>query len=235
MVERPEGAGVSQAQFNRAVEQRSCVDVPRSRTWMLLWTAMSVAVGAAICSGPALSQRPNHAPPPPPPRPPVHRAPPPPVRQVTPPVRPQQPQVRPQVQPLPREQHLVPQVQSAPQTPQTPQAPQLQNPGTAAPPVGTRVNPVPHPPVRPWEQVNAGIPPSERPPPGMCRVWLNNVPAGSQPAPTSCSKAIQMHPPNGHVIFGEDGRRPTATRVPPARSSVKPSDSSGPESPFGDH
>jgi hypothetical protein len=178
----------------------------KGSTLTLLRTAIALAVGAVMCSDPALAQRPNHPPPPPPPRPPVHRAPPAPApqRQVTPPVRPQ-------LQPVPREQHLLPQM--------------------ATPPIGTRVNPVPHPPVRPWEQRNADIPPSERPPPGMCRVWLNNVPANSQPAPTSCSKAIQMHPPNGHVIFGEDGRRPTATRVPPA----KPSDSSGPESPFGDH
>jgi hypothetical protein len=65
----------------------------------------------------------------------------------------------------------------------------------------------------------------------MCRVWLDKVPASSQPAPTTCSKAIQMHPPNGHVVFGEDGRRPTATRVPPAN----PPESSSPESPLGEH
>ncbi|HZS60113.1 MAG TPA: hypothetical protein VFA43_12640 [Gemmatimonadaceae bacterium] len=101
----------------------------------------------------------------------------------------------------------------------TPQAPAV---GTRVPPAGISTggtSTVPHPPVRPWEQRNADIPASERPPPGMCRVWLDHVPAASQPAPTTCSKAIQMHPPNGHVVFGEDGRRPTATRVPPATPS----------------
>jgi hypothetical protein len=67
----------------------------------------------------------------------------------------------------------------------------------------------------------------------MCRVWLDKVPASSQPAPTSCAKAIQMHPPNGHVIFGEDGRRPTATRVPPASESA-PASASPNDTPFGD-
>ena len=48
------------------------------------------------------------------------------------------------------------------------------------------------------------IPPSHRPPPGMCRVWVDGVPPGQQPAPTDCRTAIRNRPPNGRVIFGDD-------------------------------
>jgi hypothetical protein len=177
----------------------------RGRTWGFLLAATLVAAGMASCARPALSQHPTQHPPPPPPRPPAHHQPPPPQRQV--------------VKPAPQKE--------------VSHAPASVTPGQQVeqPPVGSRVNTgtgVPHPPVRPWEQRNSDIPPSERPPPGMCRVWLDKVPASSQPAPTSCAKAIQTHPSNGHVIFGEDGGRPTATRVPPAT----PTESQSPESPF---
>jgi hypothetical protein len=48
------------------------------------------------------------------------------------------------------------------------------------------------------------IPPGHRPPPGMCRVWVDGVPPGQQPAPTDCRTAIRNRPPNGRVIFGDD-------------------------------
>jgi hypothetical protein len=48
------------------------------------------------------------------------------------------------------------------------------------------------------------IPPGYRPPPGMCRVWVDGVPPGQQPAPTDCRTAIRNRPPNGRVIFGDD-------------------------------
>lgn len=186
----------------------------RERVWGVRLTAVVLAVGMASCAHPAWSQHPAHNPPPRPP-----------VRQTPPPRRPPQHQVvKPQA---PQPQKTV--------VPQPPRQQEAGVPGVAmpAPAVGTRVpsggstggTAVPHPPVRPWEQRNADIPASERPPPGMCRVWLDKVPAASQPAPTTCSKAIQMHPPNGHVVFGEDGRRPTATRVRPAT----PSESAAPD------
>ena len=175
----------------------------RGRVWGYLLSAICIAAGMVSCAHPAWSQHPTHNnPPPPPPRPPAHR----PAPRQTPP--PQHQTVKEQA---PRQQESgIPGVA-------TPQPPAV---GTRVPSVGAGGggSSVPHPPVRPWEQRNADIPASERPPPGMCRVWLDHVPAASQPAPTTCSKAIQMHPPNGHVVFGEDGR-PTATRVPPATPS----------------
>ena len=191
----------------------------RGRLIVFILSAIGVAAGMASCAHPALSQHPAHNPPPSPPRPAVHqpapRQSPPPQRQV---VKPQPPAPQRAVAPQPLRQQQPPSGASGTIVPQQPA-------------LGTRVNAgVPHPPVRPWQH-DADVPSSERPPPGMCRVWLDKVPAASQPAPTSCSKAIQMRPPNGHVIFGEDGRRPTATRVPPAASP----ESSAPDSPLADH
>ncbi len=51
------------------------------------------------------------------------------------------------------------------------------------------------------------IPASHLPPPGMCRIWIDNVPASQQPAPTDCASAIKNRPSNGRVIFPEDGAR----------------------------
>ncbi|HEY5218941.1 MAG TPA: hypothetical protein VIJ16_03980 [Gemmatimonadaceae bacterium] len=48
------------------------------------------------------------------------------------------------------------------------------------------------------------VPPDLRPPVGMCRVWVNGVPAGRQPAPTDCASALRNLPSNGRVIFGDD-------------------------------
>lgn len=56
--------------------------------------------------------------------------------------------------------------------------------------------------------VKVEIPRTLRPPAGMCRVWLDNVPAAQQPAPTDCTTAIRNRPPNGRVIFAEE--RPAA-------------------------
>ncbi len=51
---------------------------------------------------------------------------------------------------------------------------------------------------------NAGVPPGQRPPAGMCRIWLDGVPPGRQPAPTSCAVAERYVPRNGRVIYGDN-------------------------------
>jgi hypothetical protein len=49
-----------------------------------------------------------------------------------------------------------------------------------------------------------GVPKAYRPPQGMCRIWLEKVPAKQQPAPTDCPTAVRNRPSNGKVLFGDD-------------------------------
>src|SRR5687768_5226061 len=76
------------------------------------------------------------------------------------------------------------------------------------------------------------IPPGERPPAGMCRIWLDDVPAAQQPAPTDCASAVRNRPAKGRVIFGDDyvnSKRPdttTRTKTPPAAKGFAPGSSS---------
>lgn len=72
------------------------------------------------------------------------------------------------------------------------------------------------------------VPKQYLPPAGMCRIWVDNVPAARQPAPTDCPTAIRNRPPNARVIFpaGQTGapkapapgkaRTDTTKRKPPA-------------------
>ena len=48
------------------------------------------------------------------------------------------------------------------------------------------------------------VPPGFYPPAGMCRIWINGVPAGQQPAPTDCASAVRNRPTNGKVLFGDE-------------------------------
>jgi hypothetical protein len=71
------------------------------------------------------------------------------------------------------------------------------------------------------------IPPSSRPPAGMCRIWLDNVPAAQQPAPTDCASAVRNRPAKGRVIFGDDyvttKKKPDSsarTKAPPTGSKT---------------
>ena len=70
------------------------------------------------------------------------------------------------------------------------------------------------------------IPASERPPAGMCRIWLDNVPAAQQPAPTDCATAVRNRPEKGRVIFGDDyvqqKRQDSTRRTKPAVNSFAP-------------
>src|SRR5947199_3919622 len=73
------------------------------------------------------------------------------------------------------------------------------------------------PPAQP-QQGSDDVPKASRPPAGMCRIWLDKVPARQQPAPTDCPTAVRNRPSSGKVIFGDDykdGAEKGEKRVPP--------------------
>src|SRR2546423_13207954 len=45
-------------------------------------------------------------------------------------------------------------------------------------------------------------------PNGMCRIWIDGVPADRQPAPTDCNTARARGPRNGRVIYGSQTQGP---------------------------
>ena len=47
------------------------------------------------------------------------------------------------------------------------------------------------------------IPPGQLPPKGMCRVWINGLPPGQQPAVTTCADAEAHRVANSRVIYGD--------------------------------
>lgn len=53
-------------------------------------------------------------------------------------------------------------------------------------------------------QQRPSVPTGYEPPAGMCRIWINAVPASQQPAPTDCVTAVRNRPANARVIFGPD-------------------------------
>jgi hypothetical protein len=89
----------------------------------------------------------------------------------------------------------------------------------AATPVAAQAPPKQTQP-RPERSQQPDVPRNLRPPPGMCRVWVDRVPAGQQPAPTDCANAIRNRPPNGRVIFSEEQSRDAKRNSsrPPART-----------------
>jgi hypothetical protein len=54
---------------------------------------------------------------------------------------------------------------------------------------------------------NQGVPNGQRPPAGMCRIWIDGVPPGHQPAPTDCETAVRNQPRNSQIIWGDNTDR----------------------------
>jgi hypothetical protein len=69
---------------------------------------------------------------------------------------------------------------------------------------------------------SATVPADSRPPKGMCRVWIDGVPAAQQPAATDCPTAIKNRPNNGRVIFGDDYPDSSKTKQPAERAKLPP-------------
>jgi hypothetical protein len=55
------------------------------------------------------------------------------------------------------------------------------------------------------------VPSAYVPPPGMCRVWLREVPPVQQPAPTDCRSAVRTKPVGATVVYGPEAKRPAYT------------------------
>lgn len=64
-------------------------------------------------------------------------------------------------------------------------------------------------------------PADQRAPKGMCRIWLKEVPAARQPAPTDCAAAVKNCPPNGRVIFGDSQESKNRPKEIPESSDPK--------------
>jgi len=58
------------------------------------------------------------------------------------------------------------------------------------------------------------LPPGFAPPSGMCRIWIEGVPADQQPAPTDCATAVRNRPLNGKVIFSDEKSTRTKPKQP---------------------
>jgi hypothetical protein len=62
------------------------------------------------------------------------------------------------------------------------------------------------------------VPKGFAPPAGMCRIWINDVPASKQPAPTDCASAVRNRPANGKVLFGDDPSKAKGKSKKPSAS-----------------
>jgi hypothetical protein len=60
----------------------------------------------------------------------------------------------------------------------------------------------------------------------MCRIWLPNVPANKQAAPTECPTAVRNRPANARVIFGDpvQGKGSAKTGAPPIPLPLVPTE-----------
>jgi hypothetical protein len=63
---------------------------------------------------------------------------------------------------------------------------------------------------------SSSVPESHRPPPGMCRIWIDGVPPTHQPAPTDCATAIRKRPVNARVVFGSEAPAGSGRNYTPA-------------------
>ncbi len=65
------------------------------------------------------------------------------------------------------------------------------------------------------------VPASFKPPAGLCRLWIDGVPASQQPAPTDCASAVRNRPANAAVVFGPPVRNEPMELQPFSRRAGK--------------
>ena len=76
-------------------------------------------------------------------------------------------------------------------------------------------------PIGAQERRDEPIPKSAMPPAGMCRVWLDNVAAAQQPAPTDCSTAVKNSPGSGaRLIFGTFSKAARIRTLEPVQPGI---------------
>ena len=67
------------------------------------------------------------------------------------------------------------------------------------------------------------VPPGQMPPAGLCRIWIDGVPAGRQPHSTDCATARRNAPANAHVLYGGDVRHTVNGQYDARRDPRSPS------------
>lgn len=70
------------------------------------------------------------------------------------------------------------------------------------------------------DQQRSRVPDSFTPPAGLCRLWIDGVPASQQPAPTDCASAIRNRPANASVVFGPQRRGASNELQPFSRAGL---------------
>ena len=78
---------------------------------------------------------------------------------------------------------------------------------------------------QPRRRSDLRVPPGQMPPAGMCRIWIDGVPPGRQPAATDCATAERNRPSNARVLYGSEARG-TVSREPLATRTVVRRDAS---------
>jgi hypothetical protein len=58
----------------------------------------------------------------------------------------------------------------------------------------------------------------------MCRVWIDGVPPGRQPAPTDCATARRTAPANARIVYGDDRSFPERGRGATGRTRTSNGD-----------
>jgi hypothetical protein len=65
---------------------------------------------------------------------------------------------------------------------------------------------VPAKAMAPTASGSANVPVTMLPPAGLCRIWISEVPASQQPAPTDCATALRQKPANATILYGPTER-----------------------------